>query len=68
MTGYVGAVQEMRFDPNLSETISLPSTGVAGAAGKYLTANAIGETVRFKCIVAGTWSIMGFTGTWTHEA
>lgn len=65
---YVGAAQELRIDPNGSETISLPSTGVAGAAGKYLTANAAGETVHLVCANAGTWSVMGFTGTWTAEA
>lgn len=65
---YVGAAQELRIDPNLSETISLPSTGVAGAAGKYLVADATGETVHLVCAEAGTWSCMGFTGTWTAEA
>lgn len=65
---YVGAAQELRIDPNGTETISLPSTGVAGAAGKYLTANAIGETVHLMCCEAGTWAAFGFTGTWTAEA
>lgn len=65
---YVGAAQELRIDPNGTETISLPSTGVAGAAGKYLTANAAGETVDIECVVAGTWSVFGYTGTWTAEA
>ncbi len=65
---YVDAAQELRIDPNGTETISLPSTGVPGAAGKYLTANAAGETVHLVCAKAGTWSVMGFTGTWTAEA
>jgi hypothetical protein len=65
---YVGAAQELRIDPNGTETISLPSNGVAGAAGKYLTANAVGETVHLMCGEAGTWSVMGYTGTWTAEA
>lgn len=64
---YVGAAQELRIDPNGSETISLPSTGVAGGGGKYLTADAIGETVHIVCAKAGTWAIVGFTGTWTAE-
>lgn len=64
----VSVAQELRIDPNGTETISLPSTGVPGAAGKYLTADAIGETVRLVCAVAGTWSVFGFTGTWTAEA
>lgn len=63
----VGAAQELRIDPDGTETISLPSTGVPGAAGKYLTANAAGETVDIQCDVAGTWSVYGYTGTWTAE-
>ena len=65
---YVGAAQELRIDPNGTETISLPSDGVPGAAGKYLTANAVGETVRLVCCKAGTWAVFGYTGTWTAEA
>lgn len=65
---YVGAAQELRIDPNGTETISLPSTGVPGAAGKYLTANAAGETVYLVCAVAGSWACFGYTGTWTAEA
>lgn len=63
----VGAAQELRIDPNGTETISLPSTGVAGAAGKYLTANAAGESVELRCVQAGTWAAFAFTGTWTAE-
>ncbi len=63
----VGAAQELRIDPDGSETISLPSSGVAGAAGKYLTANAAGETVHLFCCEAGTWAAFGFTGTWTAQ-
>lgn len=61
----VSVAQELRIDPNGTETISLPSNGVPGSAGAYLTADAIGETVRLVCIVAGTWSVFGYTGTWT---
>lgn len=63
----VGVAQELRIDPNGSETISLPSTGVPGAAGKYLVADAIGETVQLICFTAGSWSVLGHTGTWTAE-
>ncbi|MCI0357233.1 MAG: hypothetical protein L0211_01950 [Planctomycetaceae bacterium] len=63
----VGAAQELRIDPNGAEVISLPSSGVPGAAGKYLTANADGETVELVCTKAGQWSVYGFTGTWTAE-
>ena len=62
---YVGAAQELRIDPNGTETISLPSSGVAQAAGAYLTANAIGETVDILCCETGTWAVFGYTGTWT---
>lgn len=64
----VGAAQELRLDPDGTEVISLPSTGVPGAAGKYLTANADGETVHLVCTKAGQWNVMGYTGTWTAEA
>lgn len=63
----VGAAQELRIDPNGTETISLPSTGVAGAAGKYLTADAAGETVHLVCMTAGTWACFGYTGTWAAQ-
>lgn len=64
----VSVAQELRIDPDGTETISLPSNGVPGAAGKYLVADAIGETVRLRCCVAGSWSVIGHTGTWTAEA
>jgi hypothetical protein len=65
---YVNAAQELRIDPDGTETISLPSNGVPGAAGKYLTANAVGESVYLVCAVAGSWAVFGYTGTWTAEA
>lgn len=64
----VGAAFELRLDPNGAETISLPSTGIPGVAGKYLAADAIGESVRLVCLKAGNWSVIGHTGTWTAEA
>lgn len=63
----VGAAQALRIDPNGTETISLPSNGVPGAAGKYLEADAAGETVHLMCVVAGNWAVMGYTGTWTAQ-
>lgn len=62
----VEAAQELRIDPNGTETISLPSDGVPGAAGAYLTANAIGETIRIVCAVAGSWRVFSAVGTWTQ--
>lgn len=64
---YVGAAQDLKIDPDGSETISLPSTGVPGAGGKYLLADLAGETVHLMCAVAGSWACMGYTGTWTAE-
>lgn len=64
----VGVAQALRFDPNGSETVSLPGTGVVQAAGKYLTCSTIGCVLMLKCFVAGTWSVISSTGTWTIEA
>lgn len=64
----VEVAQELRIDPSGSETISLPSDGVPGAAGKYLTANAIGETVHLVCAKAGSWRAFAAHGTWTAES
>lgn len=61
----VKAAQELRLDPNGTETISLPSTGVQSAAGAYITADAVGESVTLICTVAGTWDALGAVdGTW----
>lgn len=69
VTAVVKANQELRLDPSGTQTIALPSTGVQGAAGKYLTADAIGESGVFVCIIAGTWDYVGpIDGTWTAEA
>lgn len=63
----LGAAQQLRIEPSGSETISLPSTGVAESAGDYIVADAIGETCEIQCCVAGTWNVFGFTGTWTGQ-
>lgn len=62
---YVDAIQELRIDPNGTEVICLPSSGAPQAAGAYLTANAIGESVRIVCVKDGVWAVFGYTGTWT---
>ena len=64
----VGVAQQLRINPNGTDTISLPSTGVPGAAGKYLWADAVGESVQIVCAVANSWAVFGYTGTWTSEA
>ena len=63
----LGAAQALRIDPDGTETISLPSSGVPGAAGKYLEADAIGETVHLMCLKAANWNVIGYTGTWTAQ-
>jgi hypothetical protein len=66
----VQAACPLRIDPNGNETIALPSTGAQGSAGKYIWADAIGESVEIECLVAGTWNvgIGAYTGTWTAES
>lgn len=63
----VKAAQELRIDPNGTETISLP-TGVQQAAGKYIGADAIGERISVECVKAGVWETSEDVGTWTAES
>jgi len=58
----------LRIDPNGTETIALPSTGAQSAAGKYIEANAVGESVSIECKVAGDWDVNSYIGTWTAES
>lgn len=67
LTFVVMAAFELRIDPSGTETIALPSSGAQGAAGKYLTADAVGEWVRLLCVKAGQWQVVGYAGTWAHE-
>jgi hypothetical protein len=60
----VKAAQELRIDPNGTETIAL-DTGVQQAAGAYITANAIGERISVECVKAGEWDTRNAVGTWT---
>lgn len=66
-TFMVNAAQELRIDPNGTETVALPSTGVQSAAGKYITADAVGEWVTILCVQAGQWKVVGYLGTWAAE-
>lgn len=63
----VKAAQELRIDPNGTQTISLP-TGVQQAAGKYIGADAVGERISIECVAAGVWETSEGVGTWTAEA
>lgn len=64
----VMAAQELRLDPNGTETVALPSTGAQSAAGKYISADAAGEGVEIQCVKAGQWVVNRYIGTWTAEA
>lgn len=64
---YVMAAQELRIDPNGTETIS-GTNGAQGAAGKYIGADAVGEFAHVVCVKAGQWEIVANRGTWTHES
>ena len=67
LTFVVMTAQELRIDPSGTETIALPSSGAQGAAGKYLTADAVGEWVKLVCVKTGQWQVEGYFGTWAHE-
>jgi len=64
---YVSTDQALRVDPNGSETISLPATGVPQAAGKYLGCSTIGGYLSIACVVAGHWSVESVVSTWAVE-
>lgn len=64
----VEAAYELRVDPNGTETIALPSSGVQQAAGKYVGADAVGERLHIVCVTAGTWDVVSYAGTWTVES
>lgn len=60
----VKATQQLRIDPNGTETIAL-DTGVQQAAGAYIVADAIGEHIGVRCVKAGEWETFDPVGTWT---
>jgi len=62
----VRATQQLRVDPNGSETLESTATpAVAGTAGQYINADAIGESIQIICLEAGKWAVINFKGTWT---
>jgi len=61
------AAQLFRFDPSGTETIALPSTGVQGAAGKYLECQTTGGFVTLVCGTTGTWDVESYSGTFAAE-
>jgi hypothetical protein len=68
VSAVVEAAQPLRLDPNGTETVALPSTGVQAVAGKYISATALAATVELVCLVKGSWDVVNYQGTWTAEA
>jgi len=67
----VGNASNLTITADGTDTVSLPETGVPGAAGKGLVAGAIGESIHLVCAVAGNWVTMGGTTIaliWVAEA
>lgn len=60
----VEAAQALRVAPQAADTVSLPSTGAPGAAGKGLTCSSVGSTVELFCTKPGSWRVRGSTGNW----
>ncbi len=61
------ANQALRLDPDGTETVALPS-GVQQAAGLYIEADAIGESIHLIVVEEGRWESFGSAdGTWTVE-
>lgn len=58
------ASQEIRIDPDGTETIAL-DTGAQQAAGAYITFNLIGERISVECVKAGEWDTYDAVGTIT---
>lgn len=61
----VMTAQQLRLDPNGSDTIAI--NGTQQAAGKYIVADAVGEACLLKCVKAGQWEQFDPLGTWTAE-
>lgn len=67
-TFVVKAVQELRVDPNGTEIVAVAATGAESAAGKYISADAVGELITLVCAETGKWSVENAVGTWTVES
>ena len=63
----VNVAQELRIDPGLASD-TIVCLGISPGAGKYITANAIGEHIDIEYIGGGEWMCSNIGGTWTAEA
>lgn len=61
---FVRATQRLQVDPNGSEILE-STAAVAGSAGQYIWADAIGEMIHLVCLETGKWAVLDFRGTWT---
>jgi hypothetical protein len=62
---HVLTAQELRIDPNGTETTNMAVGGAQQAAGAYITANADLEFIELHCVKAGRWETVAVAGTWT---
>jgi len=56
----------LQIDPNGTEEIY--KDNASQGAGKYIIADAVGESVKLKCLYPGRWEMVDVIGTWTAEA
>jgi hypothetical protein len=64
----VMVAQALRVNPQDDEQVSLPSTGALQVAGKYIEADAVGESVTVEANSDGKWFVTKYIGTWTAES
>ena len=67
----VGSANNLTIGVPAGDTMSLPSTGIAGADAKGIVAGAIGESIHLACAATGNWIALGGqtpTGIWVAEA
>ena len=64
---HVRTAQELRVDVE-DATHQIIQTGIAPAAGAYVTANAAGESATMTYHGSGIWMASNISGTWTAEA
>lgn len=67
VTFSVDAAHKLSIEPNGTETISAPTTGVPGAAGKGISNSTTGCNIKLFCAVAGNWHVSSPIGTWTVD-
>jgi deoxyribodipyrimidine photolyase-like uncharacterized protein len=64
----VKAAYEFKINPNGSEKITSADGATLSGAGKYISADAVGETIEAHCFADGEWTITNSRGTWTVES